>query len=132
MSLDHSNQQVLIVVKQTLHERYGDFYWGVLDECGFPDGAGDAPLVVGEPVYGQQKANFTNFMAPGVIIVIVFFLALSLTGELFITEKKDGLMDRSWISGVLASEVLIAHSLTQFAVIVVQSATTLVVRTAMQ
>ncbi len=36
---------------------------------------------------------------------------------MFITERRDGLLDRSWIAGVLPSEVLIAHVVTQAVVI---------------
>ena len=33
-------------------------------------------------------------MAPGIIILIMYFLAMALTGEVFIIERKDGLIDR--------------------------------------
>ncbi len=48
----------------------------------------------GPPIYGAQVPNFTDFMAPGIILIIVYFLAVALTGEAFILEKKDGLLDR--------------------------------------
>ena len=40
------------------------------------------------PVYVSEDATFNEFMAPGIIIVIVFFLAVCLTGEAFISEKE--------------------------------------------
>jgi hypothetical protein len=51
-------------------------------------------LDIGEPIYGPKIPNFTDFMAPGIILLIIFFLAVALTGEAFILEKKDGLLDR--------------------------------------
>ena len=33
-------------------------------------------------------------MAPGIIILIMYFLAMALTAEVFILERKDGLIDR--------------------------------------
>jgi len=33
-------------------------------------------------------------LTPGIILIIVYFLAVALTGEAFILEKKDGLLDR--------------------------------------
>ena len=33
-------------------------------------------------------------MAPGIIILITYFSAMALTGEVFILERKDGLIDR--------------------------------------
>ena len=46
--------------------------------------------------------------------------------KVFITEKRDGLLDRSWIAGVLPSEVLFSHVVTQFIVLCGQVAITLV------
>ena len=57
---------------------------------------------------------------------IVFFLALALTGEMFILEKREGLLDRSWVAGVQASEVLVSHVFTQFLILCGQTAITLV------
>ena len=34
------------------------------------------------------------FMAPGIIILIIYFLAVALTGEAFISERESGLLDR--------------------------------------
>ena len=65
-----------------------------MTDCEFPEGIGEAPLQFGAPIYGPDEPNFTDFMAPGIIILIIFFLALALTGEMFIVEKKDGLLDR--------------------------------------
>jgi len=95
-------------------------------DCEFPKETGSIPLRFQEPIYGPEEPNFTDFMAPGIIILIIFFLALALTGEMFITEKRDGLLDRSWVAGILPSEVLLSHVATQFLVLMGQTAITLV------
>ena len=51
-------------------------------------------VVFDEPVYGERAPDFTEFMAPGMIILIMYFLAMALTAEVFIIERKDGLIDR--------------------------------------
>ena len=84
------------------------------------------PLKFNQPIYGSLNPSFTEFMAPGVIIIIIFFLAVALTGEAFISEKQDGLLDRSWVSGVLPIEVMASHILTQFLVLLVQTSITLI------
>lgn len=92
--LDNSNQQVSFVLQRNFRDGYRNFFGELLSDCGFPNETSDLPLIIGDPVYGPEEANFTDFMAPGIIILIIFFLALALTGELFITEKRDGLLDR--------------------------------------
>ena len=56
-------------------------------------------VVFDDPVYGQRAPDFTEFMAPGMIILIMYFLAMALTAEVFIIERKDGLIDRHAIQG---------------------------------
>ena len=65
-------------------------------------------------------------MAPGVILSITYFMAVGLTSISFIIERKEGLLDRSWIAGVTSLEVMLAHVVAQFVVMVVQVALVLV------
>jgi hypothetical protein len=39
-------------------------------------------------------------MVPGTMVSIMFSLAIGVTGLMFVTEKKDGLLDRSWVAGI--------------------------------
>jgi hypothetical protein len=39
-------------------------------------------------------------MVPGIMITIIFSLSIGLTGLMFVLEKKDGLLDRSWVAGI--------------------------------
>ncbi|XP_042891454.1 ABC transporter G family member 20-like [Penaeus japonicus] len=84
------------------------------------------PLEFKEPVYGTGSSSFTEFMAPGVILTITYFMAVGLTALSFIIERKEGLLDRSWVAGVQSSEVMLAHLTTQMMVMLVQIALILV------
>ena len=48
-----------------------------------------------------------------------------LTGEAFIQERKDGLLHRSWVAGVLPAEIVFAQIATQIFVLVGQTAVAL-------
>ena len=48
-----------------------------------------------------------------------------ISGETFISEKQDGLLDRSWVAGVLPIEVMTSHIITQLFVVICQTAITL-------
>ena len=79
---------------RALRDAYQEFFETLLTDCDFPKETADSPLLIGDPIYGPKEPNFTDFMAPGIIILIIFFLALALTGEIFVTERRDGLLDR--------------------------------------
>jgi hypothetical protein len=54
------------------------------------------------------------------IISIGFVMAMGLTALVFVLEKKEGTLDRTWAAGVTPAEVLIAHISTEFVVMCIQ------------
>ena len=74
----------------------------------------DPPVIIENPIYGAKVQNFLNFAAPGMMISIIFFLAIGLTALIFVVEKKEGLLERSWIAGVTTVEVMLAHIIVKF------------------
>lgn len=59
-------------------------------------------------------------MAPGVVISISYVMATGLTALAFILERRDGLLERSLVSGVETSQILLAHAINQVVVMVIQ------------
>ncbi|XP_050435572.1 ABC transporter G family member 23-like [Adelges cooleyi] len=124
--LDMSNQQIGLMLVRYLQTAYGDFKRDLLVRCGRNPKLGDLPVTFNEPVYGNSNPTFENFVAPGVILTIVFFLAVAHTTSSLITEQTEGLLDRSWVAGVTTTELLFSHVITQLLIICGQAALTLV------
>lgn len=51
---------------------------------------------------------------------MVFFLATLITSTIFITDKLDGVWDRTLIAGITVTELLIAHIVIQSVIMLVQ------------
>eukprot|EP00095_Tigriopus_kingsejongensis_P012233 snap_masked-scaffold87_size395581-processed-gene-0.4 protein:Tk12233 transcript:snap_masked-scaffold87_size395581-processed-gene-0.4-mRNA-1 annotation:"abc transporter g family member 20 isoform x2" len=124
--LDMTNQQVGYTIQLRLSESYQSFSQDLLGSCLIPQDLASLPIAFEEPIYGSNEPTFTEFMAPGVILSITYFMAVGLTALSFIIERKEGLLDRSWVAGVTATEVMLAHVVAQFVVMVVQVALVLV------
>ena len=105
-------------------EAYQKFAQDLLSACSIPPDLAALPVSFEKPVYGSNQPTFTEFMAPGVILSITYFMAVGLTALSFIIERKEGLLERSWVAGVTATEVMLAHVVAQFAVMVVQVSAT--------
>ena len=118
--LDMTNQQVGFTLQMKLAETFQAFGSSVLSACNIPENVTSLPIQFETPVYGSNEPTFTEFMAPGVILSITYFMAVGLTSISFIIERKEGLLDRSWIAGVTSLEVMLAHVVAQFVVMVVQ------------
>ncbi|XP_030080635.1 ABC transporter G family member 23 isoform X2 [Drosophila hydei] len=124
--LDMSNQQIGIMLNRDIQLAYRDFAMGLLGQCGNNPKLGDVPIQFRDPIYGTMNPSFTDFVAPGVILTIVFFLAVALTSSALIIERTEGLLDRSWVAGVSPAEILFSHVITQFVVMCGQTALVLI------
>lgn len=78
--MDSSNQQINFVIRKTLLDTYTNFVGDLLHDCDYDERLAKPPLHYGSPIYGRSEPNFTEFMAPGIVLLIVFFLAVALTG----------------------------------------------------
>ncbi|XP_026316608.1 ABC transporter G family member 23 isoform X1 [Hyposmocoma kahamanoa] len=124
--LDMSNQQIGLMLNRDISFSYRDFAQDLLKSCDYNPKIGDIPIDFMEPIYGDTNPSFTDFVAPGVILTIVFFLAVALTSSALIVERTEGLLDRSWVAGVSPGEILFSHVVTQFVVMCGQTALVLV------
>lgn len=124
--LDMSNQQIGLMLNRDLQLTYRTFAQQVLAKCDQNPKLADIPIQFKDPIYGSSDPSFTDFVAPGVILTIVFFLAVALTSSALIIERMEGLLDRSWVAGVTPFEILFSHVVTQFVVMCGQTALVLI------
>ena len=47
-------------------------------------------------------------------------ISIGLTAVVLIQERKEGLMDRTWVAGVSVAEIIISQVVTQFFILLVQ------------
>lgn len=118
--LDTTNQQITLQLQETITSSFQAFSEILLKTFNLNPNLGQLPIKVNDPIYGSKDPNFRNFIAPGIILSITFFMATGLTTLSFVIEKKEGLLDRSLTAGVSAFEILLAHVFTQLFVLIVQ------------
>lgn len=73
----------------------------------------------------MRTPNFTDFAAPGIILTVVFFLAVALTSGAMIIERNGGILERCLVSGISVLEILFSHVTTQCVVMLLQVASVL-------
>ena len=81
------------------------------------------PLVEMTTVYGDPvvSPDYRDFMTPGFILGITFILAVGLTAISFVIERKEGLLERSYVAGVKSYHILAAHVVIQLVIILLQA-----------
>lgn len=69
--LDKSDQQVTFFLEKKLIDTYKEFAEGVMTDCHLPKQLANIPIKFEDPLYGTFNDQFTDFMAPGVVMTYV-------------------------------------------------------------
>lgn len=118
---DLTNLHLALAMENTFREAFIKFARDTLHMFGYDPEVAELPVRVEAPIYGTLKRNgYLEFMAPGVVISITYVMATGLTALAFILEKRDGLLERSLVSGVTTSQILLAHASVQVLVMIIQ------------
>nr|QUF59475.1 ATP-binding cassette transporter Abch-like2 [Brachionus angularis] len=78
------------------------------------------PIIFEKPVYGENEPIFTNFMAPGVALSVIFFISVASTASNFEFERRVGLTERAYLSGLRTIELLLSQLIVYSILMVIQ------------
>lgn len=118
--LDMSNQVIGFVLLRTFFLAFQSFAQDYLSILGYNPATVTLPITIEKVIYGTVNPSMTEFMAPGVIILIAYYATTALTALSLVLERKDGLLERSLVAGVNSFEFLISHIMTQTIVLTIQ------------
>ncbi|KAH8265045.1 hypothetical protein KR038_004913 [Drosophila bunnanda] len=121
LSIFSADQQVAYFMQRKLRDKFSTFMRSVVRDCNVSSAIVDLPVQFQEPIFGSTDIEFQQYCAPGVVMTMVFFLATLMTAAVFISERMDGIWDRTLLAGVSATEMLWAHLLTQLIIMALQS-----------
>ncbi|KAH8341453.1 ABC transporter G family member 20 [Drosophila kikkawai] len=119
--IDMTDQQVAYFMQRKLRDKFTTFMRSVVRDCNVSSAIVDLPVQFQDPIFGSTDIEFQQYCAPGVVMTMVFFLATLMTAAVFISERMDGIWDRTLLAGVSATEMLWAHLLTQLIIMALQS-----------
>lgn len=118
--LDKSDQQLTFFLEKKLAETYQEFSQALMRDCQYPEKLGNIPMNFKDPIYGSFDDEYTSFIAPGVVMTMIFFLATLITSTIFITDRLEGIWNRTLVAGILPGEMLLAHIICQTVVMLIQ------------
>lgn len=86
----------------------------------------EAPIDLREIIYAKDS-KLSDFLLPGYLISFIYLSQVSLSSQLLIQEKKDGLFERSLVAGVNHNLVFLSHFLSSSCLAIIQIALMLLV-----
>jgi hypothetical protein len=117
---DHSDSFIQQYLYQSILDSYQEFIENYVSSIGYNPETVSLPLKVQPPVYGEVKHSLINTLAPGAIVAIIYSTPLLLASFLIVLERKDGLLERSFVAGVRSFEVLISHLIILLIALLIQ------------
>ncbi|XP_046918383.2 ABC transporter G family member 20-like [Dermatophagoides farinae] len=118
--LDMSSQFHAMKIKEKIFEAYHLFSRNLLAENGYNPDVADSPIRIPPPLMGNQDPTVTEFMAPAFIMSLSFYASIATASLTLVLERKDGLLQRSLVSGVYPNEYILSHVITQTVVVIFQ------------
>ncbi|XP_032523469.1 ABC transporter G family member 20 [Danaus plexippus] len=125
--LDDTDKQMEWMLNRDIQLSLMDATEHLTDICNLPRRMLSVPVHFNKPIFGLEVPNFTDFAGPGVILTIIFFLAVALTSGAMLQERNEGILERSLVSGITGTEILFSHVIVQMLVMGVQTVTVLLI-----
>lgn len=122
VNLDTSKPQEASELKSVIYSAYQNFTEKLATECGQSRDVAKLTPVFLEPIWGSMYfAKVIEFVTPGSLCVIIFFLSVSVTALSLLEDKTEGLHQRSYVAGVTFGEMLLSHTIIQLVIVFVQT-----------
>lgn len=66
--MDKSDQQLTFFLEKKLRQTYREFAENLMSDCQFPIKLGNVPIDFKDPIYGTFDDEYTDYIAPGVVM----------------------------------------------------------------
>ncbi|TGZ50118.1 ABC transporter G family member 20 [Temnothorax longispinosus] len=99
----------------------GEVFEDIMRDCKYSPKLGTPPIRFEDPIYGTTDLNYADFMTPPYILTLIFFLATTISTTLIITERLEGVWDRSVVQGVRTEEIVLSHIVIQSFIIIIHT-----------
>ncbi|XP_066145247.1 ABC transporter G family member 23-like isoform X2 [Euwallacea fornicatus] len=119
--MDMSNKLTGAVMAKKIFKLFIDFQKKLFSDCDLPEKFGSLPFQEYQ-LFGDESAPLSRFMTPGMILLLVFLLGSTMTSQIIVKEKLDGVWDRSIIAGVTSLEITLSHLSFQCIIMLVEVA----------
>lgn len=129
--LDYNNSKIMLFTDQTdnfiydtvqieLKEAYQRFVANVAESFGYNPATVQLPVIVENPVYGSMEKSLFGFLIPGAMTAIIYTTPLLLGAMVIVMERKDQIIERTFVNGATSVELFLSHLITMLLSLIIQ------------
>ncbi|KAG5331765.1 ABCGK protein, partial [Acromyrmex charruanus] len=120
--LDMGDMLIGLHIRNKLFYHFLEIYEEVMKDCKYSPKLANPPIRFEKPVYGRTDLNYADFLAPSFMLILIFSLANTVSISVIITDRLEGIWNRSIVQGVRTDEILLSHILIQSIIIIIHTA----------
>lgn len=122
--MDTSDALIHKMVFESLLDTYQSFVENVAESFGFNRASVRMPIYTHEVVYGRLQAGFDIMtdLSSGAMIAIIYTTPLIMAAFVLVLERKNNLLERTFVSGATSVEVFLTHLSLMMLVLTIQVA----------
>ncbi|KAE8736606.1 ABC-transporter, subfamily H member 12 [Frankliniella occidentalis] len=124
--LDNSNSYITTLMQSDMTYGTIELLQNTLGHCDYNPAVAGIPVRFESPIYGDINTDFLDFASPGCALTLIFFMSLASAVGAILSEKNEGLLDRSLVMGVTMREVMWSHIIIQTMMMILQTIIVLV------
>lgn len=129
--LDYNNSKILLFTDQTdnfnydavqveLNAAYHRFVANVAESFGYNPATVQLPVVVQKPIYGSLTKSLFSALMPGAMTAIIYTTPLLLGAMVIVIERKDQIIERTFVNGATSIELFLSHLITMLLSLIIQ------------
>ncbi|XP_024083049.1 ABC transporter G family member 23-like [Cimex lectularius] len=107
--LDKSNYIINEILERDLYTSYAEMMEDVCLDCGWSNKFLNIPIQFKEPIFGKNTQDYRSFIAPSLLLLLLFGMPFTYGVVVIIAEKNAGCTTRSLVAGVNILEIFIGH-----------------------
>ncbi|XP_011170078.1 ABC transporter G family member 20 isoform X1 [Solenopsis invicta] len=119
--LDMGDMQIGFFVQKKLYDSFIEISEGIMQDCKYLIKLAHPPIKFEDPIYGTNDPNYVDYVLPSYMLSLAFFMAVTISTSLIITDRLEGVWDRSVVQGVRSEEILLSHILIQSVIIIIHT-----------
>ncbi|CAL8083324.1 unnamed protein product [Orchesella dallaii] len=120
-TLDMSHYMAAVLMVRKFYQSFENYIKDLGVDCGGLPQEFQIPLQYREPVYGSSDSKYKEYIIPGALTMLLFLIPMCSCGLAYISDKKQGTMERSRSAGVQTFDFMMAFFFTEGLVIIVQT-----------
>ncbi|UXI22939.1 coenzyme Q-binding protein COQ10-like protein [Sarcoptes scabiei] len=126
--LDTTDNFIYRIADGSLKLSFQSFVERVASSFGYNPSTVQIPMVIKEIVHGTFKYNdhdLLNNLVPGSMVAIIYSIPLLMSSMVIVMERKDQVIERTFVNGATSLEVFITHLISLMLPLVIQTFTLL-------